>query len=145
MDKHLPYIKQCLTLYRYDELSFIVHMFFIRKKKIFKNIITFSPISPQVTDVGESRPQFPVQHYLESLPENSPLGTVVFRARANHGDAGPAGRLTYSIFKPHGLGNIDPVTGELVTFVHFFFTSNVTQFFCFRIPCKHTNLFIFTG
>ena len=75
MDKHLPYIKQCLTLYLYDELSFIVHMFFIRKKKIFKNIITFSPISPQVTDVGESRPQFPVQHYLESLPENSPLGT----------------------------------------------------------------------
>ena len=52
--------------------------------------------------MNDNKPTFPVLMYLESVAENSAVGTSVFTAHANDADAGQFGRLAYSITQGSG-------------------------------------------
>lgn len=74
-------------------------------------------IAVRVEDENDNAPAFPVGAVLEFVPENAPVGTVVFTAHANDMDRGSYGKLKYSIAGGEGKDHfkIDPVSGSVVT------------------------------
>lgn len=71
----------------------------------------------RVEDENDNSPVFPVASYLEFVPENAPIGTVVFTAHANDMDRGVYGTLNYSISGGEGKSHfkIDATTGAITT------------------------------
>ncbi|KAK7075982.1 calcium ion binding [Halocaridina rubra] len=72
-------------------------------------------------DENDNAPEFPVDKYLEFVPENAPIDTTVFTAHANDADKGQYGALNYSI--PGGKDmdkfSVDRETGVVVTTAKF--------------------------
>ncbi|XP_062910893.1 protocadherin-16-like [Mobula hypostoma] len=77
------------------------------------------PLSVQVTDVNDNRPQFPVHRLTASVRENMPARSLVTTLRATDLDSGGFGELRYSLVARPGLGaesfTLDPLSGELRT------------------------------
>ncbi|XP_038595774.1 LOW QUALITY PROTEIN: protocadherin-16 [Tachyglossus aculeatus] len=59
-----------------------------------------APVTVEVQDVNDHRPAFPLPVLTASLAENQPAGTLVATLRALDGDAGPFGRLRYTLLLP---------------------------------------------
>ena len=80
-------------------------------------------VTISVTDENDNKPYFPVMMYLERVPENSPVNTLVFTAHAIDKDTGEYGQLTYSIADGSGQDffAIDSSTGEVTTLAEFDF------------------------
>ncbi|XP_076056754.1 dachsous cadherin-related 1 [Oratosquilla oratoria] len=85
-------------------------------------------------DENDNVPQFPVDAYLEFIPENSPVGTSVFTAHANDADKGKFGKLSYSISsgEDKDMFNVDPKTGVVTAEVVFDYESRKVYFFTLR-------------
>ena len=73
-----------------------------------------------VLDVNEFTPTFPTRFFFtETVPENQPVGTFVFTAKASDKDAGPFGVIHYQM-EPYSVADvgaftIDEVTGDVTT------------------------------
>lgn len=78
---------------------------------------SIATVTVRVEDENDNSPVFPVVSYLEFVPENAPIGTVVFSAHANDMDRGVYGTLNYSISGGEGKAHfkIDPLTGAIST------------------------------
>ncbi|ESO98121.1 hypothetical protein LOTGIDRAFT_174335 [Lottia gigantea] len=57
----------------------------------------FVTVDINVTDINDSKPKFPVDHYVESVYENRPVRSIVFQAHANDRDSGMFGLVRYSL------------------------------------------------
>ena len=73
-----------------------------------------------VVDINEFTPTFPTRFFFtETVPENQPIGTFVFAAKASDKDAGPFGVLRYRMVPTSvadvGAFVIDEVTGDVTT------------------------------
>uniref|UniRef100_A0A672YJX3 Cadherin domain-containing protein n=1 Tax=Sphaeramia orbicularis TaxID=375764 RepID=A0A672YJX3_9TELE len=70
-----------------------------------------------ILDANDNAPVFDQAVYKTSLPENSPLDTLVVAVSATDADAGPNGVITYSfdhVSDDHAsLFSLDPKTGEI--------------------------------
>ncbi|KAM3867200.1 protocadherin gamma-A11-like [Diretmus argenteus] len=69
-----------------------------------------------VLDANDNAPVFSQTVYKASLPENSPLDTVVVTVTATDADEGVYGEVTYELNHVSGNGNVfslDPKTGEV--------------------------------
>lgn len=80
----------------------------------------------KLKDENDNAPKFPVLEYLEFVPENEPIGTSVFTARAVDHDKGMFGKLNYSILSASNTGSsesegswklfkVDPSSGVVST------------------------------
>ncbi|KAI4896455.1 hypothetical protein NFI96_015229 [Prochilodus magdalenae] len=70
-----------------------------------------------VLDANDNAPVFSQSVYTASLPENSPLGTVVVTVSATDADEGANGEITYDFSrisdKAKNMFSLDPKTGQL--------------------------------
>ncbi|XP_028315276.1 protocadherin beta-15-like [Gouania willdenowi] len=71
----------------------------------------------RVLDTNDNVPVFSQRVYKASVPENSPIGTVIARLNATDLDEGVYGEITYSFShlsdKTRGLIEINPLNGEV--------------------------------
>lgn len=72
-----------------------------------------------VTDVNDYGPQFERLMYLETVKENYPVGSEVFRAYARDLDSGVFGLVAYSLVGANDHFQIDPSSGVVTTAVVF--------------------------
>ncbi|CAL4103549.1 unnamed protein product [Meganyctiphanes norvegica] len=87
-----------------------------------------------VTDENDNTPQFPVNKYLEFIPENAPVGTSVFTVYANDADKGIYGALNYSISSGEDKDKfeIDAKSGLVTTKAIFNYESRQSYYFIIR-------------
>ncbi|VDI63622.1 Hypothetical predicted protein [Mytilus galloprovincialis] len=72
-----------------------------------------------ITDANDNSPEFHQESFIYTVPEDIPIGTYIFTARANDMDTGKNGEIMYEII-PNYLGFIiDANTGEVRTSIHF--------------------------
>lgn len=95
------------------------HRFIVRATDGHKThpLSAIATVAIKVEDENDNSPMFPVASYLEYVPENAPVGTVVFVAHANDLDRGQYGTLNYSIAGGEDKDSfrINPVTGAVLT------------------------------
>ena len=85
-------------------------------------------------DENDNSPQFPVDKYLEFVPENSPVGSSVFIAHANDMDQGKYGTLNYSISSGEDRDkfSVDPKTGLVTTLSKFDYEERQAYYFTLK-------------
>ncbi|KAM6972438.1 protocadherin-23 [Aplochiton taeniatus] len=75
-------------------------------------------VTVTVGDVNDNAPVFPKARDAVAVPRNTPLGTVLFIARAHDADRGANGRVRYHIPPSNSSGNgvfaVDPTLGTVV-------------------------------
>ncbi|XP_042593830.1 protocadherin alpha-2-like [Cyprinus carpio] len=75
-------------------------------------------ITITVLDINDNRPVCSKDIYLVTLPENTPIGTVIARVNATDSDEGLNGEVIYTLGKTsrrkvHEIFSLDSVTGEI--------------------------------
>ncbi|XP_064481266.1 protein dachsous-like [Ornithodoros turicata] len=85
----------------------------------------------RVRDENDNNPLFPLAMYTEFVEESSPVGTVVFTARAMDADRGQYGRLNYTLAEGEGRDKfrIDPSSGVVTTEAVFDYESKNRYYF----------------
>ena len=95
------------------------HRFIVRATDGHKThpLSAIATVAIKVEDENDNSPVFPVASYLEFVPENAPVGTVVFTAHANDMDRGRYGALNYSIAGGEDSDSfkINAITGAVLT------------------------------
>lgn len=95
------------------------HRFIVRATDGHKThpLSAIATVSVQVQDENDNMPIFPVSSYLQTVPENAPVGTLVFTAHANDMDRGVYGKLNYSIIggEDRNKFQVDAATGAVMS------------------------------
>ncbi|XP_077984698.1 protein dachsous-like [Glandiceps talaboti] len=91
---------------------------------------TVTTVTIYVTDENDHAPYFPVFMYLESLPEEEPIGTSIFTANAIDSDSGSFGILKYSIGEGEDKKyfEIDNDDGEVTALKKFDFETDKNEY-----------------
>ena len=66
-----------------------------------------------ILDFNDNPPQFTMENFTTAIPEDEPIGSVVFTAIAEDRDSGSNGELIFSLSSPGSVFAIDPSTGEV--------------------------------
>lgn len=87
-------------------------------------LCSLQPFRLSLEDENDNTPRFPIMEYIESVAENEPLGTSIFRAQATDLDRGVYGHLNYTIEREATIGSdniswklfrVDPYSGVVTT------------------------------
>ena len=73
-------------------------------------------VEVEITDVNDQTPQFALEMYVATVPENEEIGTELLRVTATDGDTDINGLVHYKILSgdPNGRFDLEETTGNFL-------------------------------